>query len=139
MVTFALAALASASAAYWVLKGWGTSAPSAALPVAVASASPVDPLAVARALGGGQVVAALQNEAPPAASRYALTGVVADQANRGAALISVDGKMAKPVRVGSPLDGGLVLKSVAGRRAVLATGMDAPAAVTLELPPPPGK
>ena len=136
MVTFALAALAAASAAYWVLKSSGTSAPATALPVALASATPADPQAVARALGGGVVLAPTPGEVAPAASRYVLTGVVADRSNRGAALISVDGKPAKPVRVGASLDGGLVLKSVAGRRAVLATGVDAPAMVTLELPPP---
>jgi general secretion pathway protein C len=64
-----------------------------------------------------------------------LLGVLADRQHGGAALISVDGKAAKPYRVGAPVDGNLVLQSVAGRRAVLAAGVDGPAQMTLELPP----
>ena len=59
---------------------------------------------------------------------------MADRSSSGAALISVDGKPAKPFRVGASVDGRLILQSVQGRRAVLATGMDAPAEVTLDLP-----
>jgi general secretion pathway protein C len=46
----------------------------------------------------------------------------------------VDGKPAKPFRVGTIVDGRLLLQSVNGRRAVLAAGMNAPAEVALELP-----
>lgn len=137
MVTFALSALAAGSVAYWALKGAGTATPSAAPPLAQASAPPADPQAVARALGGGLVLAQAEpGGRPPASSRYVLAGVVADRAQGGAALIAVDGKPAKPFRVGATVDGRLVLQSVAGRRAVLATGLNAPAEVTLELPLP---
>jgi general secretion pathway protein C len=64
-----------------------------------------------------------------------LVGVLADSLHGGAALISVDGKAAKPYRVGAMVDGNLVLQSVAARQAVLAAGADGSAQVTLELPP----
>lgn len=137
IVTFALAALAASSGAYWVLKGAGTGASSAAPPVALASAPPLDPRAVAQALGGSLVLAQAEPGAGPAASsRYLLAGVVADRSRGGAALISVDGKPAKPFRIGAAVDDRLVLQSVAGRRAVLAANLNAPAEVTLELPLP---
>jgi general secretion pathway protein C len=137
IVTFALAALAAGSVAYWALKGMGTSRLSVAPPVALASAPPADPQAVARALGGGLVVAQTEpGQGPPASSRFVLAGVVANSAHGGAALISVDGEPAKPFRIGAAVDGRLVLQSVAPRRAVLAANLGAPAEVTLELPLP---
>jgi len=137
IVTFALAALAAGSVAYWALKGVGTTASSAAPPVALVNAPPVDPQAVARALGGGLVLAQVEPGAGPAASsRYVLAGVIADRSQGGAALIAVDGKPAKPFRIGAAVDDRLVLQSVAGRRAVLAANLNAPAEVTLELPLP---
>ena len=136
IVTFAVSALAAASVGYWGVKGWGpavTGAPT----VALTAAPPLGPQAIARALGGGRAAkpAATGAGAPAAISRYALLGVVAID-GRGAALISVDGQAAKPVRVGNPVDGGLVLQSVSARRAVLASSPDAPAEITLELPLP---
>lgn len=132
IVTFTISGLAAASAAYWGLKAWAPSAPVAAPALALAWAPPVGPKALALALGGGLAPQA-PGEAPPAPSRYALLGVVAGKARGGAALISVDGQPARPVRVGAPVEGGLVLQSVTGRRAVLSSG-DGPG-VTLELPP----
>jgi general secretion pathway protein C len=134
IVTFAMAALAAASAAYWGLKTLGPSAPAAATALSATWASPVSPKALALALGGG--LAAQAETTPAAASRYALVGVVAARSHGGAALISIDGQEAKPVRVGALVDGGLVLESVTGRRAVLSSGRDSGAdKVTLELPP----
>ena len=135
IVTFVVAALAAASAAYWGLK-WAAPAPlhtSAAL--AFADAPPTDAQAVARLLGGGQAPAAAP-EAPVemAASRFKLIGVVADRAHGGYALIAMDGKPARPYRVGAPVDEALVLQSVAPRSAALAPRMDAPPSMTLELP-----
>jgi general secretion pathway protein C len=60
--------------------------------------------------------------------------VVAARSQEGAALISVDGQEARPIRVGSPVEGDLVLESVTGRRAVLSSGSHDGAKVTLELP-----
>ena len=131
-----LAAMAAASAVYWGLK-WsaqGNDRPVAPLPVADAPA--IDPLALARALGGGQVVQA-EAAVPVAvnlASRLALLGVVATSRHSGTALIAVDGKPARPFRVGATVEQGLVLQSVGPRRALLAERMDGPPSVTLELP-----
>jgi general secretion pathway protein C len=88
-------------------------------------------VAVARLLGAAPAVA---SAAPSLASRFTLIGVVASRSQKGAALIAVDGKPAKPFRVGAAIDEGIVLKSVEARRAVLA-GADGSPALTLELPP----
>ena len=105
----------------------------------VADPAPTDPQALARALGGGNAVAA-----PPAvvatasmAGRLSLVGVVANRNRGGTALISVDGKPARPFRVGARVDDALVLQSVAPRRAVLADSLRGPASLTLDLPPLP--
>jgi len=130
--TFLLWALVAASAVYWGLK---FTANAAVVPVATAvrAPAPADPAAVARLLGASPAAAA----APVASlsSRFALVGVVASQSHRGAALIAIDGKPAKPFRVGAAVDEGLVLQSVEARRAVLAASAQGPAVLTLELPP----
>ena len=139
IATFSLAALAAASAAYWVLK-WIAAAPASATAAPIYTAPPqTDPQVVARLLGGGQLglatgpqgaVAAPDN----AASRFKLTGVVAGRNNTGYAVIAVDGKPAKPYRVGALVNDGLVLHSVAPRSAALAASVDAPVSLTLDLP-----
>ena len=121
---------------FWGLKGWAPAAPSSAPVLAQVWAPPIGPQAVAQALGGGQASApALGGPKGPAVSRYALVGVLAGRAQGGAALISVDGQEARPIRIGEPVGEGLVLQSVTGRRAVLSSSADAPAKLTLELPP----
>jgi general secretion pathway protein C len=131
--TFVLWALVAASAVYWGLKL--TSRPGAAPAVAPAIRMPpaADPAAVARLMGAAPVVASAA-PAPNLASRFTLVGVVASRSHTGAALIAVDGKPAKPFRVGAAVDEGVVLKSVEARRAVLASADGSPA-LTLELPP----
>jgi general secretion pathway protein C len=136
LAAFVLAALAAGSAAFWGLKWHGSSLNSAVAPVPGVEVAAGDPMAVARALGGGKsAVAAPSAAAPSVASRLSLVGVVANPKSGGAALISVDGKPAKPFAVGSVVEEGLVLKSVSTRQAALAQGPNAPASVTLELPP----
>jgi len=132
--TFAVWALLAASAVYWGLKLSARPAPVAGAPL-VRSTPPADPVAVGRLLGASPVVAAT---APVAslASRFNLIGVVASPDHDGAALIAVDGKPAKPFRVGSMVDEGLILKSVDPKRAVLAASREGPAVVTLDLPLP---
>jgi len=135
--TFALAALAALSGTYWVLKSTGGHGVSTAISASTDSLAALDPQAVARALGGGNSGAstAAGGSSPASArSAYVLVGVLADSLHGGAALISVDGKAAKPYRVGATVDGNLVLQSVAARQAVLAAGADGSAPVTLELP-----
>jgi general secretion pathway protein C len=130
--TFVVWGLVAATAVYWGMKlsSAGSSAPVA--PVARGAVVP-DPAATARLLGATPAAAAT---APVASlsSRFALQGVVAESDGGGAALIAVDGKPPKPYRVGAPIDESLVLKSVDARRAVLAANVQAPPAVTLELP-----
>ncbi len=139
--TFALWLLATASAAYWALKV-GSGAPRMAPPVTASRAiAAVDPAAIARLLGSAAPLpaAGLAAAAPVAtlASRFTLLGVAAEaRSGRGAAVISIDGKPARPYRVGSAVDEGLVLQSVKGRQAVIAQATGQPV-VTLELPPPP--
>ena len=134
IVTFAIAALAAASVVYWGLKVWGLSTPtviSAALPEPMPAAGSQS---IARALGGGMAAAVTAVAAAPAASRYSLVGVVAGRIRAGAALISVDGQDAKPVRVGTLVDNEMVLESVNGRQAVLASSTGGSAKMTLEMP-----
>jgi len=92
-----------------------------------------DAEAVGRLLG----VISAQNAAPvapEAASRFALSGVVADPSNQGAALISIDGKPPRPFRVGSRVGENYVLQSVGVRAATLGAQVDGPPAFTLQLP-----
>jgi general secretion pathway protein C len=132
-VTFSLAVLAALSATYWVLKSTQAHSVSIAAPVASSALAPLDPKAVARILGGGSTV--LPASVATGRTPFVLLGVLAEGTRGGAALISVDGKPAKPYMVGALVDGNMVLQSVAGRRAILATGLDGPAQITLELPP----
>jgi general secretion pathway protein C len=131
--TFALWALVAASAVYWGLKFTTPSGPAAGPALAARAPAPADPAAVARLLGAGPVSAAA---APVASlsSRFTLMGVVASRSNKGAALIAVDGRPAKPFRVGAAIDESLMLQSVEARRATLAASPEGPAVLTLELP-----
>ena len=94
----------------------------------------VDSASVARALGGG--AAPIANVVAPVSSRFVLAGVVTGGVHRGAALIAVDGKPAKPYRVGAVVSEQWVLASVQPRLVVLAPqgGGAADAGITLELP-----
>jgi general secretion pathway protein C len=132
--TFVLWALLAASLVYWGLKFTARPGAAPAAPAAIRAPVPVDPVAIARLLGASPTAAATA-PAPSLASRFALVGVVANRSHRGAALIAVDGKPAKPFRVGTAVDEGLVLKEVEGRRAVLAASAEGPPVLTLDLPP----
>jgi general secretion pathway protein C len=135
--TFALWALAAASAAWSGLQ-LGGGGRERAVPLAAArSVPPADPAAIARLLGStpaAAAVAAVGAPQPALASRFQLVGVVAEsRSGRGAALIAVDGRPARPFRVGSAIEEGVVLQSVQGRQAVLSARGNGP--ITLELPP----
>lgn len=129
--TFMIAAAATASAAYWMLK-WSAPAPAPPSPPVVFSMRQSDPQGVARLLGGG--ASATLGAAPDPASRFKLTGVVANRSNGGYALISIDGKPSRNYRVGAAVEDNLLLQSVTTRGAALAAGLDAPTSLTLELP-----
>ena len=134
--TFALAALAALSGPYWVLKSTDSHSVSTATPAATTSVVTQDTQAVARALGAGSGPAVSGSPMPATGqTAYVLVGVLADRQSGGAALISVDGKAAKPYRVGATVDANLMLQSVTGRRAVLAASLEGPAQMTLDMPP----
>lgn len=135
LATLVLWTLGAASCVYWGLR-IAPRAPAAGVAAPARAPVPADPAAIARLLGASPVSAAPE-AAPMAslASRFNLLGVVAKPSRSGAALIAVDGKPARPFRVGSVVDGALVLQSVQGRRAVLAASAGGPAVLTLELPP----
>ena len=132
LVTFVLWALALASAAYWGLKSTADAAgPQTA--VSTLTRSSIDTAAVARVLGAAPLGVAAETLVNPS-TRFVLSGVIAGRGHGGAALISVDGKPSKPYRVGSAVDGSLLLQSVGPRRAELANSLVGPAAFALELP-----
>lgn len=136
LITALLWALAAASAMYWGLRLGGPGA-TRAVP-ATAQARPAGDAsarlaAIARVLGDDP--SALASPVASASSRFALLGVVA-QGSTGAALLVIDGKPAKPYRVGSELEEGLLLQSVGPRHVVLAASAGGPALHRLELPGP---
>jgi general secretion pathway protein C len=135
--TFTLAALAALSAVFWILKSTQSHSVSTAAPIMAPGLAPLDAKSLAKALGGG-ATSNMAGAGPASSGRapYLLVGVLASGAGGvGAALISVDGKPAKPFRVGTAVDENLVLQSVAARRALLGPAMNTPAQITLELPP----
>ena len=131
--TLAIWALAAASAAYWGLR---LTARPPGMPAPTAAPAPVaaDLQAMARLLGA-VTAQTPQAAAAPVSSRFALVGVLAgQQGGSGAALIAVDGKPAKPYRVGATVDAGLVLQSLGPRQARLGAGQEGVTTVTLEMP-----
>jgi general secretion pathway protein C len=139
LTTFLLWALAAGSAAFWVLQnvnaGVNDSANPNANPAARASSTQEPNLTpqVALALGAKNPVAPTAAGALAAVqARLQLQGVLAVGSKRGAALISVDGKPAKPYRVGSAIEEGLEVTAVGARSASI--GTSGATAFTLELP-----
>lgn len=130
VITLTVWTLAAGSMTYWGLK-LVSGGNLVAAPPAPAAAPAVDPLIVARVLGARAQAAAPQASL---ASRFALQGVVAGSPGGGAALIAVDGKPARPFRVGSSVEEGLILQSATARQATLAATRDGPALVRLEMP-----
>lgn len=138
IAAFFLWAAVAACLAYWGLRV-GVSAPP--LP---ASVQPVSTATVLR----GDVMRLFASPAAPdlalptepgLASRFKLVGVMAPQTGEaspdaGIALIAVDGKPPRPFRIGSAIDGTLVLQAVARRGATIGPP-EGSAAVRLELPP----
>lgn len=135
---FVIWALVAASAAFWGLR-LVVRAPSAPLhTVAVSESAPMR-ADLTRLFGAPPVAAtATVPQAPALASRFQLTGVMAPKApgDLGIALIAVDGKMPRAYRVGSAVDGELVLQAVSMRTAAIGPARGA-TAVLLEVPPLP--
>ncbi len=90
----------------------------------------VDALAVTKALG----VAPAQSASASVASRFVLVGVMDGGPSHGVALISVDGKPAKPYRVGQAVSEELVVVATGPKKAELGPQLRAPATLVLDLP-----
>ena len=136
---FSVWALLAGSIVFWSLKLAVNPLPAPAHALAVLEGAPsrVD---LSRLLGSAPVAEAL--DAPAAAeSRFHLVGVVAPKAgarsDQGVALISTEGKPARPYRVGAVVDADLSLLSVTSRSAALGLkGHAEPAKMVLQLVPP---
>lgn len=139
---FVIWAVVALSATYWALRLLAASAavPSHAAPASIAMAPRAD---LGRLLGAADAPAVAGAAAPAeTSSRYKLVGVAAPTSGSaddgGVALIAVDGKPARPFRLGATVDGDLALVAVEQRSASLGSRGGAPTMV-LELPrlPPP--
>ncbi len=118
------------SAVTWGLR-WSATGNAASNATAAQALPEVDVSAAARSLGAAPVQAAA---APTAASRFQLLGVLDAGPDAGTALMAVDGKPAKPYRVGAVVADGLVLQSAQGRRISLGASVDGSPTLVLELP-----
>ena len=119
-------------AAYWAFKFATTKT----IDATVASAAPTvvtDSKAIGKLLGATDVVAA-KSINTKASTKFVLFGLANSASGRGYALIALDGKPAKPYRVGSLVADELVLKSISKTGVLLATSLKATEGVTLELP-----
>ena len=90
----------------------------------------VDALAVTKALGAAPV----QSASASLASRFVLVGVMDGGPTQGVALISVDGKPAKPYRLGQTVSDGFVVLATGPKKAELGPQLGAASSLVLELP-----
>jgi general secretion pathway protein C len=90
----------------------------------------VDALAVSKALGAAPV----QSASASLASRFVLVGVMDGGPTQGVALISVDGKPAKPYRLGQTVSDGFVVVGTGPKKAELGAQMGSSPALVLDLP-----
>ena len=90
----------------------------------------VDALAVTKALGA----APAQSASASAASRFVLVGVMDGGPAQGVALISVDGKPAKPYRVGQSVSEKLIVVATGPKKAELGPQAGASSTLVLDLP-----
>jgi general secretion pathway protein C len=90
----------------------------------------VDALAVTKALGA----APAQSASASVASRFVLVGVMDGGPAQGVALISVDGKPAKPYRVGQSVSENLVVVATGPKKAELGPQVGATSTLVLDLP-----
>ena len=90
----------------------------------------VDALAVSKALGAAPV----QSASGSLASRFVLVGVMDGGPTQGVALISVDGKPAKPYRLGQAVSEGFVVVGTGPKKAELGPQLGVASSLVLELP-----
>jgi general secretion pathway protein C len=139
---FVIWALVAASAVFWLLRLAVSPIQAPPQTVAVSSASVLRG-DVSRLLGVPVAAAPAAEVVADVSGRFRLIGVMAPRpeaaaSGQGIALIAIDGKPARPFRVGSPVEGDLVLQTVSQRAALIGPAQQA-ATVRLELPllPPP--
>lgn len=136
ITSFLVWAVVAAATAFWGLRL--TARPYPAPPYVLSEQGPLlAGIDLSRLLGTTQVATPGAAPAPPPeSSRFQLAGVVAPQtpeSPQGVALIAVDGKPARPFRVGGKVEGEWVLQSVA-RRSVSIGPAQGAAVVVLEMP-----
>lgn len=121
-------------ATYWAFKFVTTKhvEATAALP---APTVVVDSKAIGKLLGATDIVA-VKVINTPASTKFTLFGLAKTANGKGVALIALDGKPARPYRVGSLVADDLVLKSISKTGVMLAVSLTALEGVTLELPQP---
>ena len=119
-------------AAYWAFK-FVTTKPVEATAALAAPTVVIDSKAVGRLLGATDNIA-VKAINTPASTKFVLFGLANSAGGQGYALIALDGKPAKPYRVGSSVADDLVLKSISKTGVILAASLKAPGGVTLELP-----
>jgi general secretion pathway protein C len=120
------------SGAYWAFKFVTTQRVEATAALA-ASTIVVDSKAVAKLLGATDNIA-VKPINTVASNKFFLFGLASSASGQGVALIALDGKPAKPYRVGSLVADDLLLKSISKTGVMLATSLKATEGVTLELP-----
>ena len=135
LTTLLVWALVAYSAVAFVLRWEVGDAPveSAALGVDTGRAQglpEVDATAVSKALGATPV----QSADAGLASRWVLVGVMDGGPSHGVALLSLDGKPAKPYRLGQTVSDGLVVVGTGPRKAELGPQLGAAPTLVLELP-----
>lgn len=145
LVTLAVWLALGWSASAWVMQAWQTPSavpssspalvPASADAPTAAGAAAVGPEA-ARLLGAPASSAAEVVVSPSLVSRLKLVGVASAGAQRGAALIGIDGQPPKPYRIGQAVVDGLVLQSVDRLAARLGAQVGGPSAVQLDMPLP---
>ena len=137
LFAFVIWAALTASVVAWALRlGAGTRpVPAHAVVVGDNASGGAD---LTRLLGAEAPVASAAAPQTPSSSRLKLLGVVAASSNfamqTGLALIAIDGKPARPYRVGGMVEQDLVLLEVRQRSASLGP-VRGPASVKLEMPP----
>ena len=134
LATLSVWAVVAYSAVVFVLH-WDMDGPVANVPSVVGGGQTqglpdVDTLSTSKALGA----APLQSASASLASRFVLVGVMDGGPSQGVALISVDGKPAKPFRLGQAVSEGFVVVGTGPKKAELAPQLGTATTLVLELP-----
>ena len=119
-------------AAYWAFK-FVTTKPVEATAALATPTVVVDSKAIAKLLGATDV-AAKKPTTMAASTKFTLFGLAATAGGQGVALIALDGKPARPYRVGSLVADDLMLKSISKTGVLLAASLTSTDGMTLELP-----